>query len=244
MKIITLNTWGTNGPHEKRFPLIESGIREENPDLVCLQEVFGAPLKDRLKKACGFGYSHESHPAGLVILSRFPIHEIKIYPYRTISPNEMNDRRIIFAQIELKGNLIWIGNTHLSWKPEDEAVRLSQMKELLEQVKALGTPQVILTGDFNCPPESNPILAAKMSGFLEIFGELNPEEDGFTWDNKRNPYLKTHSVELPDRRIDLVLMRKELLTIATPKTCELVFTEPDAEGNFPSDHFGLSAELI
>ena len=241
MKIVTLNTWGTYGPYEKRFPLIISELQRIKADIVCLQEVFDTNLKDKIKTTCNFSYSHECHPAGLVILSTLPIEKKETYRYKTISPNETNDRRVIFTKVRSRALLLWIGNTHLSWKEADAETRFEQVNELLGCAKKLGG-EIILTGDFNCTPDSKPIRKLKAASFIDIFEKLHPNENGFTWDNDRNPFLKTHSVLFPNRRIDLMLANKHFLRNSQPKTCELAFTQ-STNAIFPSDHFGLLAEF-
>lgn len=242
MKIVTLNTWGTNGPFEKRFELIAGGLERIAPDIVCLQEVFEAALKNKIQERCGFPHGYETYPAGLVILSRFPFRKTKTHVYFAVSPYEKFDRRAIFTEIEIGGKSALLANTHLSWKAEDKATRLAQVKEFIAQISKFGRP-AIATGDFNSTPESEAVEEMKNAGFVELFGHLQPKENGFTWDNARNPYLKTHSVIYPDRRIDLVMVRRELLPLLQPKSCELAFTKPDGEGVLPSDHFGVIAEF-
>src|SRR3989338_7987389 len=110
MKIVTLNTWGKNGPCEKRFCLISRELKKLNADIVSLQEVFKPELNNQIKKVCGFKYSCECYPAGLVLLSRCPIKQTKTHTYRTISPNEKNDRRVIFVRIKAKGKFLWVAN--------------------------------------------------------------------------------------------------------------------------------------
>ena len=242
MKIVTLNTWGTNGPYEKRFELIGFELKQLNPDIVCLQEVFDARLEKLIKEKCGFKNSHVSYPAGLSILSNYSITETRELKYRALSQLETNDRRAIFSSVQANDDTIWVGNTHLAWKAEDDAVRFAQAKELLDEANPLEKFS-ILTGDFNCTSDTAPILQLKKSGFVDVFETLHPNEKGYTWDNDRNSYLKTPSVVFPNRRIDLILATKGLLRKLKPKVCELAFTKRDADGTLPSDHFGVFVEF-
>ncbi len=256
MRIVSLNTWGRNGSYETRRDLIVSEVNAQAVDFLCLQEVFDSDLRDVIKKTCGFDFSFECHPAGLVILSRFPIQEQKMLTYKTISTNEKNDRRVIFIKTRIKNDSVWIGNTHLSWRPEDDEIRIGQVNELVEVAQTLDA-HVILAGDFNCTTECKPIALLKKAGFLDVYANLDPKKDGFTWDNARNPYLKTHAVIFPDRRIDLILVKTKGsgfhgfsnvgaygYTPLLPRSCNLCFTKPNGEDVFPSDHFGVMVEWI
>ncbi len=244
MKILTFNTWGKNGPYQKRFELISFELSKINADTVCLQEVFDAELKDTLIQSCGFKHSYECYPAGLVILSRFSFDKTLTHIYKRVSENEKNgSRAAILIHIKTKKTAYWIANTHLSWRPEENDIRMSQTQELLKRVNSLNALS-ILAGDFNCEPDSEAVDLLLKKDFAELYGKLNPGKMDFTWDNNRNPYLKTHSVIFPNRRIDLLLIHEKLLARFAAKCCELVFTKSEPNGIFPSDHFGLCAELL
>ena len=66
---------------------------------------------------------------------------------------------------------------------------------------------------------------------------------GFTW-ARRNPFTGKLRWLEPDRRIDYIFVtpmrrdgRGEIVR------CDLVFAEPDADGCFGSDHFGVMADI-
>ena len=242
MRIVTLNAWGRNGAYEMRAKLILKELAEIRPDMICFQEVFDSDLPDRIAKKNSSLSIYASYPAGLVIASRYEIKQMFEVPYKTISPIESSDRRAIFAKFEIGNQPIWIGNTHLSWKPEDHETRLGQTEELEEVAAQLDAP-AILCGDFNCTPDSEPVSKLKQAGFVELFEFLHPEENGFTWDNDRNPYLKKHSVTFPNRRIDLFLVSRNIVSHYNSISCELFFATPDSQGVLPSDHFGVAAKF-
>lgn len=242
MRIATLNTWARKGPYEERFPLILKELNRIKPDIICLQEVFDEELPKQIKLAMQYLYSYESFPAGLVIISKFPIRKSKTLTYDYLSSIDDNDRRAIFSEISVNNRAILVGNTHWPWKPEDDKVRFKNAKELLYYLKSVPHP-IFLAGDFNTSSESDAISILKESGFQDLFLIQNPDTDGFTWDNTRNPYLQTHSVNFPDRRIDLVL-GKNYENRFQMKRAELVFSESDNAGTFPSDHFGVLVELV
>ena len=242
MKILTLNTWSDNGPFEIRRRLILSELKQLKPDVLCLQEVFQAGFADEIKTACQFQNVYANFTAGLVILSRLPFESMDTVVYNTLSPSEYMSRHAILVNLKSDTQSFWIVNTHLSWRLEDDKIRAKQAEELLECVKALEGP-VILTGDFNSLPDSEPVSKLKQAGFHDLFDRLHPKEKGFTWDNDRNPYLKNHSILFPNRRIDFILPQENLLAQLPKQTCRLAFAEPDAAGHFASDHFGLMADL-
>lgn len=242
MKIAILNTWGKNGPYPIRFELILKEIHRVKTDILCLQEVFDSDLVEKIKSETELQHAHAFHEVGLVILSCSPFESVISGKYKTSSPLEDYSRGYLAAQKEINGNKFWIVNTHLSWKAEDGETRTKQITELTDVVKPLKSAAV-LCGDFNTTPDSEPIVKLKKSGFVDLCDMLRPNEAIFTWDNKKNPYLKQHSVIFPNRRIDLLMVSKSFVSHYIPISYDLCFNYPDAGGNFPSDHFGVVSEF-
>ena len=165
----------------------------------------------------------------------------KNFKYETISPIEIYDRRFTVATLEVGEEILNVVNTHLAWKPEDESTRHGQVRELLRVVSEEGSP-AILAGDFNDVPESAPLVEAKQAGYCDLYALFHPNERGLTWDN-RNPFVQGHTVKLPDRRIDFLMIRETLLARHPPLSCELAFSRPNRRGIYPSDHYGVFAEI-
>ena len=239
--MVTLNTWGHDGPYQKRWNFFLEELKTLNPDVVCLQEVFEPTLTEQIKKTLNFPYSVASTEAGLAMITRFTVLSEKVVNYKTASPIESYNRRAVIVTLRAGTKKITFANTHLAWKPEDEATRLGQVQELLRAVKKEKDP-AILAGDFNDTPESAPVQEVKRSGYHDLYGSLHPNEAGLTWDN-RNPFIQTHAVKLPDRRIDFIFAQERLLTTSPSKICSVVFNHPNSAGVYPSDHYGLFAEI-
>lgn len=237
MRILTLNTWGTRGSRE-RWPVLMQSLRELDPEILCLQEVTDVSLLDALL------YPNRVYApgGGLAILSRLPLKNHREITYETISPLEPYRRQVLLAEGLVGSESLWIVTTHLAWRAEDEASRLNQVEELLSLVKPLGD-QVILTGDFNAEPFSPPIRRITEAGFADLFGHLHPEDPGITWDN-RNPFIQSHSVKFPDRRIDYLFLHEKALSRLRPTHCEVVGNIPPVEGLYLSDHYGVLATFI
>jgi endonuclease/exonuclease/phosphatase family metal-dependent hydrolase len=239
--MITINTWGTGGPHQKRWNFLLKEIDRFQPNILFLQEVFGPELTMLIESHFGF-QTAATYEAGLATLSSFSIDSTDTLKYGALSPFETCDRRALLTTLKIGGQLVLTGNTHLSWRPEDKQTRCGQINSLLSQVKLKEKP-VILAGDFNDTPNSEPVSLLKKAGFIDLFGQTRPHKENITWDN-RNPYVKAHSVVLPDRRIDLILANREFLKLHTVQECEIIFNKPDSEGIFPSDHYGVFTEMV
>ncbi len=236
MRILTLNTWGTRGPQERRVVLLEV-LKTLRPDVLCLQEVTDPSLLDALP------YPMRAYAASgsLAVLSRFPTKDRREITYKTISLLEPHRRQALLTEITVGSDSLWVVTTHLAWKAEDEASRVSQVEELLQWIQPLGD-RILLAGDFNAEPSSPPIRQIVEAGFTDLFAYLRPQDPGITWDN-RNPFIQSHEVKFPDRRIDYLFLHEKALTGLKPTQCEVVGRIPTAEGLFPSDHYGVLATL-
>ena len=241
MKIVTLNTWGTEGPYEKRWRLLLEELTRLNPEVICFQEAFDPELVEQIQKTLGFPNTLISLRSGLAIVTKFELSSEKTLAFETQSPTEPYVREAILAVLNTGKNEFVAANTHLAWKSEDAPVRLGQVKELMEAVKE-GKQDVILAGDFNDTPESPALHELKRAGFRDVYDLCHPAGSEVTWDN-RNPFIQTHSVKFPDRRIDFLFLSEALAKKSKPKKCEIVFNRADGEGIYTSDHYGVMAEI-
>ncbi len=239
MRVLTLNAWGNNGPPE-RLPVLSEAIRALDPEILCLQEVPGEGFLSSLVRSLKYTSRFHAPESWLAILSRFPASGHRIETYQTLSRLEPYRRQALLTELSLGSQSVWVATTHLAWQAGDDQTRLAQAEELLQFVSTLGD-NVLLSGDFNSPPESEPIHKVCETGFLDLFAELHPEEPGITWDNQ-NPFIQSHSVRFPDRRIDYLFLRKKALHRLPPLECRIACKTPSAE-LYPSDHYGVFARL-
>jgi endonuclease/exonuclease/phosphatase family metal-dependent hydrolase len=107
----------------------------------------------------------------------------------------------------------------------------------------------ILCGDFNAEPDADEIrylsgfttLEGRSVYFADCFRVAGDGSNGHTF-CRRNPYAA--SVREPDRRIDYIFVRgPDKQGRGEPLTCRVVFDQPNADGVFASDHFGVLAEI-
>jgi len=243
LKILTLNTWQERGPWQSRWKMILEGVRQIKPDIIAFQELFNDSWALQVRKAAGYtAMVFPEYHSGLVLYSNLTVLR---HGEGALTPSPLEDygRYFLWAEFEAAGEKLLFFNTHFSWKLEDGASRKRQAGELVKFIRdtAKETPAV-LAGDLNAPPDSEEIQRLIREGnFTDVFQLLNPHEKGFTWDN-RNPYAAGANHDLPDRRIDQILVRGQGKCLGQPYVCSLVFTEPQ-DGVWASDHFGVLAEF-
>jgi len=262
--VLTLNIWNKQGHWDQRRPRIEHGIRELVPDLIGLQEVLELITPDgNLNQADEFvpdGYHSAYAPAqelgpglfmGNALLSRFPIIESTTFelPGETESGES---RSVLCTLVEHPDGLIPVYVTHLNWKLDQGFIRIRQVQRIHDLIttrrKANHLP-AILMGDFNAEPPSDEIRFLK--GFKTIDGKSVHYSD--VWDYSDSPqcgatfdpaYPYAADAQEPPRRIDYIFVAgPDSQRRGHPREARIVLNQADAEGVWPSDHFGVWARI-
>lgn len=254
ISILSLNIWNYNEPWMHRRNLIIDLVRRSSPDLIGFQEirhdgnrdVDGKNQAEQLAESLP-DYQYIFRPAqrdperdqweGLAIFSRHPFVNSSFTELsRDPSDNRDNHQRIVLhGEFQIGGERIHLFDTHLSLS-RDGRVRTTQ--EITAFTDRYPGPKV-LVGDFNEVSHEQPIRhVVTQAGFIDSWEMLHPEDTGLTYSNS-NAYVKNES-ENGGRRIDYVFSRDG----AEVERCEIVGNVPDDEGEFPSDHFGLFADVL
>ncbi|MDD5226453.1 MAG: hypothetical protein PHV97_04615, partial [Candidatus Omnitrophica bacterium] len=135
-------------------------------------------------------------------------------------------------------------NTHLSWRADENDIRMKQTLELEAFVnqKAQDLPAAVV-GDFNGASNTPPVVYLReMRKWIDTFWVKNPGDLGLTWDY-RNPYAEAEREKMAERRIDFIFIRERTGPFEKIKSSSLVFNKPSGEGVYPSDHFGVMTEF-
>lgn len=262
LRVLTLNLWGAEPPLERRMALTAAAITALRPDVVALQEVQDRPptlpnqaaalatasgMTSVFAPAVAFRGGHE----GLAILSRFPVRAQVATPL----PHATAEEARVLLSVAIETGLAaptWVHTTHLNYRLHHGREREDQVMAIADVVAARpdDVPQIVL-GDFNARPESDEIrwlcglttLAGRRVFFQDAWAALHPEVTGWTWASA-NPQTKALGFLQPNRRLDYVFVtaarrdgRGRILD------CRIVLDQPDADGIFASDHFGVLAEV-
>jgi endonuclease/exonuclease/phosphatase family metal-dependent hydrolase len=241
MKIATLNTWATFGPHEKRWNCFLNQLTHACPQLLFLQEATDAQLLERIKASTPLQHAIHVPKTGLAILSISPFLSNQSSTYAVASKFESYARGFIAVTLAIGKHVIAAANTHLSWRAEDAETRAHQVTELLEAVERDKVP-ALLAGDFNDTSESVCIGRVLEKRYRDLYRMIHPSTPGITWDN-HNPFIQGHSSKFPDRRIDFLFADQRITKQWRLTSCDLAFNQLDQSGIYPSDHYGVIAEL-
>ena len=172
LRVMAYNIHHANPPSKPGIidiDAIVSVIRNQDPDIVALQEVDvntgrSGPVNQAEKIAQKLGMhfffgeaiNYDGGYYGVAILSKFPLTEEKINRLPTQSGTNGEPRVLVTAIITTPGgNQIRFGSTHLDAQSE-ATNRLLQIKKIGVLAEAEDLP-FIIAGDFNAVPESEVI---------------------------------------------------------------------------------------
>lgn len=258
LSVVTWNLWWQFGPWQERAPVILQVLRDLDADVIALQEIWddetGNYAAD-LAAALGYHYYHAQSMVmnkvgfGNAILSRWPIIEqntVELYGRE----QTLEGRNVIYALIDGPRGKLPVFNTHPNYRLEHSHIRQRQFTEIAQFIdsKPVERMPTILCGDFNADPESHEVrmltghTTVPVEGlvFLDAWRTGGDGSNGYTWDN-RNPHTE-ESFE-PDRRIDFIFTgHAKARGRGHVVECKLIGNQP-VNGIWPSDHFGLLAEL-
>jgi endonuclease/exonuclease/phosphatase family metal-dependent hydrolase len=260
-RLVTLNILGMSESIDRRIELIGEGLGALSLDAVALQEVCEQEGRIRnqavvLGERLGFTQvwarakaNGEGLQEGLAILSRYPILDHRVWPLSS----EEGGRIVQEVVLDSPAGPLGLFNTHLDYQPEN-MIREKQVLELTDIVRRQPRElPSLITGDFNATPEHDEIrflrgrhtIAGRRAYFHDAYARVHPfdELSGETW-AKRNPMTRRWRWLESDRRIDFIFVTAiESSGRGEVRSCRVVLDQPDDSGQFPSDHFGVLAEI-
>ena len=184
------------------------------------------------------------------LLSRYPILESDCRPL----PAEQDDERrsVLYALCDVPGGPVPVFVTHFSWKLHQSAIRQRQILAVADWVADKAKvgkcfPPIVM-GDFNAEPDSDEMrfmrglttIEGRSVYFADCFAIAGDGSKGATYARSNRFAARSHE---PDRRIDYIYTRgPDRALRAEPLSSRLIFSEEE-NGVFPSDHYGVYAEI-
>jgi endonuclease/exonuclease/phosphatase family metal-dependent hydrolase len=260
LKILSLNIWNRQGPWPERLRAIRHLVAALDPHLVGLQEVMHADgsgnqaeeIARDLGYHAAFGSAWDMGGGvhfGNALLSRFAPRDVESIHL----PRGGNDeqRAALYLRVESPVGDLPVFVTHLNWKLHEGWVREQQVTYLAQRVAerapTSGFPPIVM-GDFNAEPDSDEIRflrgyssrLGRSVYFADCFAVAGDGSPGYTF-CRDNPYAADWGE--PNRRIDYIFVRgPDREGRGEPLSARVVGDEA-WEGVFPSDHFGVYAEV-
>ncbi len=229
------NTW------ENRVSMVTSLLNEHAPDVVGLQEALIGQIHDIKKGLPGYGWIGVGRDDGKKAGEFSPIfykeEKLEILSNGTFWLNQTPEkpglgwdaacnRVCTWAQFRVKssGKMVAVFNTHFDHVGVE--ARKNSVALILGKVKILapGSQPVVVMGDFNLPPEAEPIklLAVELSDSRQVTQQ--PPKGPLGTFNGFNP---NHPL---DKRIDYIFVNKYISVVSYHVPAAL------ADNRYPSDH--------
>jgi endonuclease/exonuclease/phosphatase family metal-dependent hydrolase len=245
LKVMTLNLnyyVEKYGTWPLRRDLIIDEIQASEPDLITFQAVKKDPnLFDgqdqgtQIAKMAGYTYFKyqpaEEYPdgssEGSAVLSQYPFSEVDTLQL-SLSPGteDKNKRVLINCLFNFHSFPLRLFNAHFSWVTEQAR---DNIEEAYRYIRTFREPFLLL-GDLNTSPDSNLFDLFRKAGMIDVWAELCPDEDGYTFE-----------ADSPHVRIDYAWasqdLKKDLIAI------QVVGEKRSTNQACFSDHLSLLIEL-
>jgi endonuclease/exonuclease/phosphatase family metal-dependent hydrolase len=263
LKVVTLNLLSPDhADWPSRRVLIRAELRRLDPDLVALQECVLDPAYDQVTDLLGTNYQVVRHSArsadgvGAALASRWPVtgfREVDLHVTSRVSLPWAAATLVEVAAPAPFGPVLVVHHkptyeVGFGLERERQAVTTAQAVE--EQLGGQDRHVVVL-GDFDDTPDSASVrywtgrqsLDGTSVAYRDAWEAVNGDEAGHTF-AVDNPLTRAGEMALElGRRIDYVLVRCGVhgptLDVVD---CRLILNSA-VDGVWPSDHFGLLAEL-
>ena len=265
LRLLTFNvlTMGSASGQE-RHEVVRRLLPELRPDVVALQEVTRRPDFDQAADLLGRDFAIVDLPGwtpdhvGECLASRWPLGEVSTLDRPLAGDAESGPRAAAVAvQVLVPPPLgpLLVVHHKAAYELPLEQVREEQALATARFVEDLVSDRrdlrVVLMGDLNAGPDAGSVrfltgrqsLASTSVRYEDAWEAVHADEVGHTF-SPRNPLVRAGQTPLErGRRIDHIMTRSgpygPPLDVAD---CRLVFDRP-VEGVWPSDHFGVLAEL-
>lgn len=250
--ILTWNVWFSHRWAGPRWEAILVQTGQLAPDIVCFQEATPAFVRNCSAQPwvrAGYatsdddvGHGRSCAPEGELILVR-----IELQPHFSAHPlpASRQGRHLVLA--ELREGALAVATAHFESMENCAEQRAEQFRFAAQRLE--GTHQAdrkALCGDFNLFSDADDaaLTAALGPAWADTWPTACPDAKGWTVDPARNRNLAASSEKsseaIPPRRFDRVYTKG-----LAPERAELIGCQPLPElpSVWPSDHFGVLAEL-
>ncbi|HVZ32064.1 MAG TPA: endonuclease/exonuclease/phosphatase family protein [Polyangiaceae bacterium] len=239
MRVATFNVWFDPFENEMRCRAVLDILERESPDVIALEEVT-QPFLEALLETSWIRSHYAVSRLWLDPTVRYDVVMLSRLPARFTAHalTSQMGRMLHTLELETTEGCIAVAGVHLESMKEMTPVRLTQIDECLPVL--CRAPTAIWIGDFNAAPDSQEDARIR-AAFRDAWAELLADP-GYTRDTTHNAML-ARIKEDRHQRIDRIFLKSDHFR---PLSIRMLGTEP-IEGTagrvFPSDHFGLVAEL-
>jgi len=244
LKVATFNVWFEDHEFESRAAAILLLLRESGADVIALQEVklrfleraLREPwIRDEFTLSDADGSTIADY--GVILLSRLPVLGLELYDLPSTMGRQLLTARVAAGKLDLV-----VATTHLESLSEFGMYREEQLRKIFRVLEP--AENALLLGDFNFCSSSveNEALDER---YADLWPLSRPEEPGWTVDGQANAMRRSLGKSKKRARYDRIFARSNGRSFKI-RSIRLLGTEPvspELPDLFPSDHFGVWAEL-
>ena len=258
VKVITINILFDLTEWQQRRDLLVRGLAAEQADLIALQEVklpedTSAWLAEQLNMPYVYlvpkssDAEQQAHD-GIAILSRHPFVEQEMLALQG------QQRVAQYVQVKIDGQPLVFCNGHYYWYPGSHPQRDIQVQQVLDWLGKLPPDlPIVVVGDFNGTPDA-PAIALMRQRFTSAYATHHGQEPDYTcptplvrrnwqkviWHALRNLYFN-RTLRPWRGTLDYIFVNHAVQV----ENCHLILNQPAPNSRtlYPSDHFGIMADL-
>jgi endonuclease/exonuclease/phosphatase family metal-dependent hydrolase len=240
LRVATYNVWFDAFEFSRRCAAVLRILEEQAADIIALEEVT-QPFLDVLLRTPWVQQHYRLSRDHVDPTQRYDVVMLSRLPARFVAHTltSIMGRKLHTLEIDTTEGLLAVAGIHLESMRDMTPTRLTQIDECLPRFARART--AIWLGDFNAAPETEEDVRI-LRHFADTWASLK-SAPGYTRDTTQNSMLARIKDDR-HQRIDRIFLRSDCLV---PKDIEMLGTRP-LEGTqgrvFPSDHFGLVAELV
>lgn len=199
----TLATWNINSVR-LREPIVLQLLRDEAPDVLCLQECKSPVEKIPTEGFAALGYSHmvasgQKGYNGVMILSRLPIKEVARHDFANLG-----HARHVAAQL---GNGVTIHNHYVPAggdKPDREinekfGQKLDYLSDMRDDFRANAPARSVLVGDLNIAPREDDVWDHKK--LLKVVSHTPIEVEALAEVQQAGNWVDVTRADIPDGKL-------------------------------------------
>jgi len=242
LTVLTYNVWFADLLFDIRAKTILQLILDNNPDIVCLQEVLPEFVRNHLAKdkriRDRYKYISDTtgdsvHPYGVVLLSRYPMARL-----REIKLETGMGRVFLLGDFMINGSLVGIGTVHLESLGTSH-IRAAQLRTIADTLTK-GYDHWIVMGDFNfdseinfahgLPPLENDVMKEIIPNAIDTWLYINKDKSsGKTYDSNINKVIR----KWERMRYDRVMLQSPAnpSNATTPSSANPANTNPPSPSN-------------
>ncbi|MCD9645265.1 hypothetical protein HAX54_034091 [Datura stramonium] len=265
LKILTYNVWFAEIEMRKRMKALGDLIVLHSPDIICFQEV--TPEIYDIFQNSGWWKMYSCSVSNVMEVTRgyFCMQlsklAVKSYSCRPFS-NSIMGRELCIAEIEVQKDMtLVVATSHLEspcpgppkWDQMYSKERVEQAKEAMELLER--KRNVVFCGDMNWDDKLDGQFPL-FDGWIDAWGNMKPEEIGWTYDTKSNKMLSANRTL--QKRLDRFVCKLQDFCIsdikmigkdAIPNLTYIKEKKVKSEVKklilpvLPSDHYGLLLEI-